>query len=163
MNGLQAASSNAAMYREVVTSASSLTVVSGDHLAIPEFCSLQQSRCLVHCQAPQFAGSRTPLCSAVQADQERSGVIDFQVFIALFIALTQRSAPGVQEAKTILLQGCAPCGCPVPDLRRPPCPTHACVATTERFQQATVRPSLLRYSPVCPRRPVTRTPDQLPL
>ena len=71
------------------------------------------------------------LCLSVQADQDRSGVIDFQEFVALFIALTKKSALGVQEAKTILLQRCAPCGCSIPDLCRPPCPTCAHVATTK--------------------------------
>ena len=51
----------------------------------------------------------------MQADQDRSGVIDFQEFVALFFALTKKSALGVQEAKTILMQRCAPCG-PIPDL-----------------------------------------------
>ena len=66
----------------------------------------------------------------MQADQDRSGVIDFQEFVALFIALTKKSALGVQEAKTILLQRCAPCGCAIPDMCRIPWPTHACIATT---------------------------------
>lgn len=97
----------------------------------------------------------------MQADQDRSGVIDFQEFVALFFALTKKSALGVQEAKTILLQRCAPCG-PIPDLwpGLPAQQMHAKPPQNFPLSRQQPGPGFDFTVPGCPVRPVNRTPNQ---